>query len=426
MNSISKYIIGAFTILLVVLAFYYLGDILGYIIVAWVLSMIGTPMVNFLRKFVGKGVAAGITIFSFLIGIIFVVWLIFPPVLRQINHLSEIDYVHVMENLQEPIDDWNNWLSSKGLDFLLAEDTPESIIESSPTMHDDKQLVFDTLYQSGDIDSSKQLVTVVLQVKSESNISDTPVLTSQEKGSELLHKLRDYLLKFINPNNIPSIFGSVFGLAGNVLVYLLAVLFIGFFFMKEQGLFARMIGMWVPKRNSGKIDMAITEVSELLVRYFVGIAIQVTIITIFVSVLLTIFGVKNGLMIGFLVGLINVIPYIGPLIGWAFGIVIIVSFSLNLSFYDEILPLIGILTAVIGTMQLLDNVVLQPNIFSRSIKAHPLEIFLVILIAAKVGGVLGMVLAIPIYTVFRVITRVFLSKFEILNNLAIGLNDQEE
>lgn len=68
-------------------------------------------------------------------------------------------------------------------------------------------------------------------------------------------------------------------------------------------------------------------------------------------------------------------------------------------------------------MQIIDNFVLQPIIFSKSVKAHPLEIFLVVLIGAKLGGILGMVLAIPLYTVFRVIGKVFLSEFKVIQNL---------
>jgi len=72
---------------------------------------------------------------------------------------------------------------------------------------------------------------------------------------------------------------------------------------------------------------------------------------------------------------------------------------------------------VFATMQLLDNFIFQPFIFSTSVRAHPLEIFLVILIGAQIQGITGMVLAIPTYTVIRVVAREFLNKFEIVQHI---------
>jgi len=72
-------------------------------------------------------------------------------------------------------------------------------------------------------------------------------------------------------------------------------------------------------------------------------------------------------------------------------------------------------------MQLLDNFFLQPTIFGRSVKAHPLEIFIVVLVGAKLGGILGMVVAIPAYTVFRVIGKVFFSEFKVIQRITQGL-----
>ena len=73
-------------------------------------------------------------------------------------------------------------------------------------------------------------------------------------------------------------------------------------------------------------------------------------------------------------------------------------------------------------MQLLDNFILQPQIFSASVKAHPLEIFICVLVGAKIGGILGMVLAIPVYTVLRVIAKVFLSEFKIVQKITGGMD----
>jgi len=123
----------------------------------------------------------------------------------------------------------------------------------------------------------------------------------------------------------------------------------------------------------------------------------------------------------FCFAVLNLIPYIGPLLGNLFGVLIVISSNLDFGFYDVMLPKIIKTVILFGVMQMVDNFILQPNIFSTSVKAHPLEIFLVILIGAKVGGVTGMVLAIPAYTVLRVLAKVFFSEFELVKKLTAEL-----
>ncbi len=90
---------------------------------------------------------------------------------------------------------------------------------------------------------------------------------------------------------------------------------------------------------------------------------------------------------------------------------------MELSFYDEMMPLLVKVGIVFLVTRLIDDIILQPNIFSKSVKAHPLEIFIIVLVGAKIGGVLGMVFAIPFYTAFRVIGKVFLSEFKVIQKL---------
>ena len=120
--------------------------------------------------------------------------------------------------------------------------------------------------------------------------------------------------------------------------------------------------------------------------------------------------------------MINVIPYIGPIIGAMFGIFITISSNLDLSFYSEMLPMILWVMGAFAAMQMLDNFILQPYIFSTSVMAHPLEIFIIILVGAKIGGILGMVVAIPTYTVIRVIARSFLSEFKIVQRMTQNMD----
>jgi predicted PurR-regulated permease PerM len=87
----------------------------------------------------------------------------------------------------------------------------------------------------------------------------------------------------------------------------------------------------------------------------------------------------------------------------------------------ELLPLVLFIFIAMEITKVIDNVVFQPQIFSRSVKSHPLEIFIVILIAATIGGVIGMLIAIPAYTVLRVIAKEFFNQNKLVQKITEGL-----
>jgi predicted PurR-regulated permease PerM len=122
-------------------------------------------------------------------------------------------------------------------------------------------------------------------------------------------------------------------------------------------------------------------------------------------------------LIGFFAALMNVIPYLGPLFGGALGIFLTFSSNLELDFYTEMLPLLLKVLGVFITSQWLDNYFLSPTIFSKSVLAHPLEIFLIVLMGANVAGLTGMILAIPVYTIFRIFAKEFLNQFKLVQKL---------
>lgn len=160
-------------------------------------------------------------------------------------------------------------------------------------------------------------------------------------------------------------------------------------------------------------------IKKLLMRYFIGIGFQIILIMTLITIGLTIVGIdfQRAIVIGLFAGLINVVPYIGPIIGALFGIVIGIASNLNIDFYSEMLPMIGYMGIVFISVQIIDNILFQPIIFSNSVKAHPLEIFLVIMMAASLAGVAGMVLAIPAYTILRVIAKEFFNNFRVVKKI---------
>ncbi len=383
--------------------------------------MVGNPLNQFFKKYLNKNLAAGLTLGTFLILITFLVSVFIPPLINQAKNLAQVDYAKVAEGLEEPIDDWKNWLIERG---LIMEEFQDTIIQEIP--EESNNLVLTEII---DLDSLKRIkgdtttldgtqLAILVNVTHTDN-HEPPKEPVKQKS--FFEDVQNNILNFLNPAQITGLFSSVLGFFGNLMIAVMSILFISFFFLREQGLFDRMLGSIVPNQFEGQTITAINESSNLLVRYLLGILAQISIITIFVSLALTFLGVNNALLIAFFAALMNVIPYVGPLFGATFGMIITISSHLDLPFYSGMLPLLLKVLLVIAIMQLLDNFFLQPTIFGRSVKAHPLEIFLVVLIGAKLGGILGMVIAIPAYTVLRVIGKVFFSEFKVVQRITQNL-----
>jgi predicted PurR-regulated permease PerM len=412
-----KYVLAIFSIIITCAVIYYLSDIVTYILMAWVISMIGAPVVVFLRRFVGKNIAALFTLSLFVLGFMLLVWIFIPPLVNQIENLSKVDYNKVVTALEEPIKDWEKWLINKKL--MIASDTSTL---STPTTNPDTMMALThvvTLDSTlSDWDSlSGQPIKIIINLDNNISKSTSELSENTADKAGFFEILKENMSTYLNPQKIQQMFGDSLSAFGNVMVGVFSIFFIGFFFLREQGLFDNILTSMVPTGYELQTKQAVDETSKLLIRYFVGILIQVTIITVIVGSSLTILGVKNALLIGFFAGIMNVIPYIGPIIATGVGVMITLSSNMELSFYDEMIPLLTKVIMVFIITRLIDDIILQPNIFSKSVKAHPLEIFIIVLVGAKIGGILGMVLAIPFYTAFRVIGKVFLSEFKVIQKL---------
>ena len=236
-----------------------------------------------------------------------------------------------------------------------------------------------------------------------------------------MNQVKSFLGSYFDPKNISIFFGSLLSQAGNILIGIFSILFISFFFLKERGLFTDIILAVVPTGTEKKVREVINDVSELLTKYFGGIAVQMFVLMIISTALLSLIGIKNALLISFFYAIMNIIPYLGPLIGAAFGCMLTISSNLDMNFYSQTIPLLTMVLLVFLAVKLLDDFIIQPYIFSKRVQAHPLEIFIVIMVGARLDGIIGMVLAIPFYTIFRVVARVFLSEFKIIRKITEDL-----
>jgi len=195
------------------------------------------------------------------------------------------------------------------------------------------------------------------------------------------------------------------------------VLFIAFFFMKDENMFEDTLLLLVPEKQHHATRKVIAESKNLLMRYFIGVMLEVLGVMSIISLGLWILGVENALLIGFFGGMMNIIPYIGPVIGALIALTLGVTGTLAAGLYADLLSVLAKLGGVLIVANFIDNNILVPMIYSKSVKAHPLEIFFVIIMGGSLAGLIGMLLAIPVYTVLRVIAKEFLQQFRVVQKL---------
>lgn len=363
MNQIVRYILIALGILLGSYLIWRFSHIVSYIIISVVLSLIGRPLVELLGRLKLRGkslpkiLRALFTLISIWTLFILFFYFIIPLVTSELEQLSKIDTNSFLTTLQDPIQQLENTIDK----FMVDSDEKFAVQE----------------YVKGELSS------------------------------------------IFNVSLATSIFTSAASALGNVFIALFSITFITFFFLKDETLFAESILSVVPDKHVEAFKHAMYSTRRLLIRYFIGISMQIIGIFSIITTGLTIAGLgfSHSILIGLIAGTLNVVPYIGPLIGGAIGILLGIATHLHLDLYSELLPLIGWMVVVFSIAQLIDNFVFQPFIFSSSVDAHPLEIFLIIMIAASLGGVLGMVLAIPLYTILRVFAKEFFNKFKVVKKL---------
>ena len=344
----------------VALLLWFFSSIVTYILIAAVLSIIGQPLVKLLNNIkIGKlefprALSALITLLSMMLVVFIIFWLIVPLIAEQADLLSGINTDTLSKSFSEPIMYAQNVLVDYNL-ISPDEDITRNI--------------------------SSQLVSVIGVTQFSNFINSIVSFTS-------------------------SLFAAVF-----------SVSFITFFFLKDDRLFFKMIMGVTPLEYQTEVKHVLLESKQLLTRYFIGLCIDLTLVISLITLGMWILGFENALMIGFFAGIMNIIPYVGPFIGASLGIILGLTSNLSLDFTTEMVPLIYGMCGVFLIVNLLDAIVLQPTIYSSSVKAHPLEIFLVIMMAGSIAGVPGMMLAIPSYTVLRIIAKEFFNKFHIVKTL---------
>ena len=245
-------------------------------------------------------------------------------------------------------------------------------------------------------------------------------LENHNIDSKTLLKQSD-LTSNINLNILPNFLNSILGTISSFGIGLGSTLFITFFFLKDRIMFMNGVRDIVPDNHEEKIFNSIDKTNQMLSRYFIGILIQLFIVFILYLTVLLIFGVENAFIIAFLCGILNIIPYVGPLIGAVFAAILTMISNLDGDFQSETLPKSIYILIGFVIVHLIDSNIAQPIIFSKSVKSHPLEIFLVILVSGFIFGITGMIFAIPLYTMLKVIGKEFFPNNRIIQQITKNL-----
>ncbi len=367
-DKLAKYILLAAGIAIIAALCWYFKSVLTYILVAVVVSLVAKPLVGLMQRIRIKGRQAPawflaalslLIVIGLILGIISV---IIPIVGNIVKDISIANIGNVAKGVSVPLAEFNDFLRTRipslGTDFKIE--------------------------------------IVILQE----------------------------IQKLFNPAAFSSIIGSAASFLTNFGIGLFSVVFIGFFFIKDDGLFTDIVCALVPDKHEKTTEKAISDIGYLLSRYFIGVLVEilgVALVNFIGLIFVARLGFNASIGIAFLTGIFNVIPYVGPLLGGALGTVLglILKYTsaspigLDVNFWVFTV----ILIAIFCVAQLFDNFLYQPVIYSTSIKAKPLEIFIVLLIVGNIGGPLGMIIAIPCYTVVRVIAFRFFGHIKAIKRL---------
>ena len=356
-DRLARYIIIAATIAILAWLCWYFKSVLVYIIVAFVVSLLAQPLMRLMRKVKigGKSLPGGLLA---IVSIVVILGLLILVVTRIVRDAAVLNSVTAASS--NPLDRVNDWIV--GLFPGLGPDF--------------------------------NVITVLM----------------------------DKLKEVADLSNVTAVISSVTSVVTGLVVGLFSIVFISFFFVRDETLFRKIVCALVPDRMEGNMSKSLGDIEGLLSRYFVGLLVEMTGVALldflglwFIARL----GFTNALGIAFIAGILNIIPYVGPLLGEVVGVVlaVILKYGAGVGLPVNIWVFALIVLAIMLTTQLVDNFVYQPLIYSTSIKASPLEIFIVILLAGHMGGVVGMLVAIPAYTVVRVIASRFFPDLKLVKRL---------
>lgn len=364
MKKIISFIKPIAGVLAMAALIYFFPDIFVYFAIAIILSMLGRPLCESLKKIhikkirLGNAASSVITMMAMFLFFSLIFLLIIPLVNKELTILSNIDTNAIVEYFEKPLEKCYNFLIQYNI------------------------------------------------IRPEEN---------------LLDMMEEKIYSIVNWDNFSTIVGDIVSKASSLVVGLFSIVFLTFFLLRDPEIVHNVFMAITPDSKTMRMKKILSDSRIMLTRYMFGLIAELLCMMILIFLGLTIFGVKNALVIALIGGFMNIVPYLGPLMGGFIGVIIGIVSNLGINAFDMILPNTFEIIGVFIAANAVDNFVLQPTIYSKSVFAHPIEIFLVILMAGNIGGVIGMIIAIPSYTLIRIVAKQFLGEFKFIELLTKNL-----
>lgn len=247
-----------------------------------------------------------------------------------------------------------------------------------------------------------QMVQLTQQLSIE-NLQDIARKIEQELNNQLpflevgflQNRLTTVVTEVLDVGKLPTALSNVISIFTNIFSAFLVIPFATFFFLKDGSRIRRYFLQFVPNTYFETTLSLVDKIESRLGLYFKSVLFQSFMVALVSWIGLTIVGLENAISVGIAVGLANTIPYFGPIIGYILSFIISI---LETGDFSLVIPAV----CAIFIAQILDNLVFQPLIFSKSADMHPLAILFVILIGAELAGILGMLIAVPVATVIKI------------------------
>jgi len=205
----------------------------------------------------------------------------------------------------------------------------------------------------------------------------------RQQGSKLLENAGSYM------GGAAVSLSSLFVFVGLLPIYVFLILY-------YKDLLLRFIFLWFRKEDHAQVADAVKAMEVIVKSYLVGLLIQVSYMTVLLGGLLMILGIKHALLIGIIFAVLNLIPYIGALIGNIIGVLLTLTSS------QELWPVFTVLLVIAG-VQFLDNNILMPRIVGGKVRINALASLLGVVAGGMLAGISGMFLSLPVIAVLKIV-----------------------
>lgn len=214
---------------------------------------------------------------------------------------------------------------------------------------------------------------------------------STKKQLDLLSQQSEKLVNFAGGyiGGLMSSLTTLFVFFGLVPIYIFLLLF-------YRNLLLRFVFMWFNEKDHPRVKETVQETQVIIKSYIGGLLIQIAYITVLLGGILMLFGIKHALLIGIIFAILNLIPYVGALLGNIIGVLLTLTSS------DQLSPILIVLVSI-AVVQFLDNNILMPKIVGSKIRINALASIVAVIAGGILAGISGMFLSLPVVAILKVI-----------------------